>query len=151
MADSPWSPWGGCKTRSDSVASLARQAEKEKYWRQSLEAAAKPRAAKGHFKKAAEKTFPQRPVAERAQRNEEVSEERFQKHKEETKGAIAALEDQHKRAMQGLQAKLESKDKEIRTLKAITRQCSTLSVKTIDRRSHRSNQTEVGQTARRPA
>jgi hypothetical protein len=58
-------------------------------------------------------------VAERAQGNEEVSEERFQNHKEETEGAIAALEDQHKRAMQGLQAKLESKDKEIRTLKAL--------------------------------
>jgi hypothetical protein len=93
MADSPWSTWAGCRTRSDSVASIARQAEKETYWRQSLEAAAKPRAAKGQFKKAAEKTFRQRPVAERAQRKEEVSEERFQRYKEETKGAIAALED----------------------------------------------------------
>lgn len=119
MADNPWIPWGGCRTGSDSVASLARQAEKERYWRQSLEAAAKPRAAKGRFKKAAEKTFPQRSVAERAQRNEEVSEERSQRYKEETKGAIAALEDQHEHAMQGLQAKLESKDKEIRLLKAL--------------------------------
>jgi hypothetical protein len=119
MANNPWFPWGGCRTRTDSVASLARQAEKERYWRQSVEAAAKPRAAKGRFKKAAEKTFPQRHVAERAQRNEELLEERFQRYKEETKGTIAALEDQHKRAMQGLQAKLESKDNEIRLLKAL--------------------------------
>jgi hypothetical protein len=113
------SPWAGCRTRLDSVASLLRQAEKEKYWRRSLEAAGKPRAATGQFKKAPQKVIPQRPVAERLERQEAVSQERFEKYKEEMRKTIAAMQEQLLQALQGLRAKLESKDKKIRMLKML--------------------------------